>query len=64
MTLNSNDSENPNQVEAPGEGLGLVRRQLDQPSGQSCASVSANTVRPAALMGPSWASAGGRTTSA
>ena len=52
------------QIEAPGEGLGLVRRQLDQAAGQSWASVSANTVWPAALIGPSWASAGGRTTSA
>ena len=52
------------QVEAPGEGFGLIRRQLDQPAAQSCASDRANTVRPAALSGPSWASAGGRTTSA
>jgi len=52
------------QVEPPGEGLCLGRRQLDQGAVQSCASESANTVRPAALSGPSWASAGGRTTSA
>jgi hypothetical protein len=41
------------QIEAPGEGLRLVRRQLDQAAVQSWASVSANTVRPAALSGPS-----------
>jgi hypothetical protein len=52
------------QVEATGEGLRLVRRQLDQACAQSCASESANTVRPAAFRGPSWASAGGRMTSA
>lgn len=52
------------EIEAPGESLGFVRRQLDQAGAQSCASVSANTVRPAALMGPSWASAGGTITSA
>ena len=52
------------EVEASGEGLGFVRRQLDQAGAQSCASDSANTVRPAALMGPSWASAGGTSTSA
>ena len=52
------------EIEAPGEGLRFVRRQLDQARAQSCASVNANTVRPAALMGPSWASAGGTITSA
>ena len=56
------------QVEAAGEGLRVVRRQLDQAAfqnwAQSCASGSANTVRPAALSGPSWANAGGMMTSA
>jgi hypothetical protein len=52
------------QIEAPGEGFRFVRRQLDQTGAQSCASESANTVRPAALSGPSWANAGGRMTSA
>src|SRR5918994_2501284 len=52
------------QVEATGEGLRLVRRQLDQACAQSWASESANTVRPAAFRGPSWASTGGRMTSA
>src|SRR5215212_6591936 len=47
------------QIEAPGEGLRLVCRKLDQARAQSCASESANTVRPAALSGPSWANAGG-----
>jgi hypothetical protein len=52
------------QIEALGERLRFVGRQLDQPRRQSRASSSANTVRPAALMGQSWASAGGRITSA
>ena len=52
------------QIEALGEGARFVGRQLGQARRQSCASSSANTVRPAALMGPSWASAGGRITSA
>lgn len=52
------------EIEAPSEGLGFVRRQFDQARAQSCASVKANTVRPAALIGPSWASAGGTMTSA
>lgn len=51
-------------IEASGEGFRLVRRQLDQAGRQSCASVSANTVWPAALIGPSWAKAGGTMTSA
>ena len=54
------------QIEPPGEGLGFVLGQFDQAASQSqsWASVRANTVRPAALRGPSWASAGGRITSA
>ena len=52
------------QIEPLGEGLGFVLGQFDQATSQSCASVRANTVRPAALSGPSWASAGGRMTSA
>jgi len=52
------------QIEPPGEGLGFVLGQFDQATSQSWASVRANTVRPAALRGPSWASAGGRITSA
>ncbi len=56
------------EVEAFGERPGLVLGQLDQAvaqaGAQNCSSVSAKTVRPAALSGPSWASAGGRITSA
>src|SRR5262249_47122698 len=52
------------QIEALGEVPRLVRRQLDQSGCQSCASSSANTVWPAALIGPTCASAGGRITSA
>ena len=52
------------EIEAPGECPGLVRRQLDEAAGQNWSSLSANTVRPAALSGPSWASAGGTITSA
>lgn len=52
------------QIEALGDGPRLVGRQLEQAGRQSAASSSANAVRPAALRGPSWASAGGRITSA
>ena len=52
------------QIEAPGRGARLVRRQLDEVRSQNWSSFSANTVRPAAFSGPSWASAGGRMTSA
>src|SRR5262249_16303971 len=48
------------QMEALGQGARLVLGQL----AQNCSSFSANTVRPAAFSGPSWASAGGRITSA
>src|SRR4029079_6011905 len=54
----------PGKIEAVGEGARLAVRQLDQSRAQNCSSLSANTVRPAALSGPSWASAGGRITSA
>lgn len=52
------------EVEAPGEGPRLVFGELDQAVAQNWSSFSANTVRPAAFSGPSWASAGGRITSA
>ena len=52
------------EVEAPGEVPRLFLGQFDQTPAQNCSSLRANTVRPAALRGPSWASAGGRITSA
>ncbi len=51
-------------VEAPGDGPSLLLRQFDQTLVQNWSSFRANTVWPAALRGPSWASAGGRITSA
>ena len=42
----------------------LEAQQFDQAWRQNWSSLSANTVRPAALSGPSWARAGGRMTSA